>query len=363
MSHFCVAVILKNTTDLAAALRVALQPFHEFECTGEVDDYVVNVDITDELRAEYESATVTRITLPDGREVAKYADELYRAPTADELARIGRTIGGEGSIDGILYRTIDGAVRVYDTTNCKSDTYPVSDSKTFTEYVIGETGKPVIGPDVVPDLHNVHKWGWIRVNADGVATEVIRRTNPNCKWDWWVVGGRWPNKLLDKSGNRGNICRRDSLDLDGMRGAAQIRADREYTEIEQVFGGLEWPPKPWKVFRADFDDIEKARAAYGAYPAMQAYAALDFKHPLKLLFGDPADVYNKTREQYVAGEVEREGVPFAVLKDGTWYEKGKTGWFGVVADEKDQGVWNRQYQALLDSLDPDDVVARVDCHI
>lgn len=364
MSHFTVAVILSNLSNLPEALKAALQPFHEFECTGEVDQYVESVNIVDEVRDDYERDTITRVTLPDGRQVPEHSNELYRPATLEEKTKVGHSLGGFGVAEGIVFKTIDGELRVYDLTGLKSETHPVRDCMTLTEYATDQySSKDTLGPDEEPDLENTHKWGWIRVNGDGIVTEIIRRTNPNKKWDWWVVGGRWPNMLLDKSGERGDVCRRGDLDLDTMREQARVKADAEYTKIEDVFRGLAWPPKPWAEFRADFANIDDARVAYNGYPAMKKHAELDHKHPLKLWMDDPSAEYNRTREQYVSAEVGRVGVPFAVLKDGTWYEKGQMGWFGFVADEKDQAAWNREYQTLLDSLNADDVIVMVDCHI
>ena len=50
MSHFVALVIGPNVEE-------QLQPYHEFECTGVDDEYVVDVDITEELHEEYETGT------------------------------------------------------------------------------------------------------------------------------------------------------------------------------------------------------------------------------------------------------------------------------------------------------------------
>ena len=44
MSHFVVLVVGND-------IEKQLQPFHEFECTGIDDEYVQDVDITDEVLA------------------------------------------------------------------------------------------------------------------------------------------------------------------------------------------------------------------------------------------------------------------------------------------------------------------------
>lgn len=53
MSHFTVLVIGDNPEE-------QLAPFHEFECTGLDDQYVIDMDETQEYREQYESETSTR---------------------------------------------------------------------------------------------------------------------------------------------------------------------------------------------------------------------------------------------------------------------------------------------------------------
>lgn len=42
-----------------------------------------------------------------------------------------------------------------------------------------------------------HKWGYAIVK-DGKLIKAVRRTNPNKKWDWYQIGGRYSGRLLLK---------------------------------------------------------------------------------------------------------------------------------------------------------------------
>jgi len=55
MSHFTVLVIGENP-------EAQLAPYHEFECTGTVNEYVQTIDKTEEVRAEYEDETERIVT-------------------------------------------------------------------------------------------------------------------------------------------------------------------------------------------------------------------------------------------------------------------------------------------------------------
>lgn len=96
MTHF-VGLVIAETEDEIAAL---LQPFHEYECTGIDDEFVIDVDTTDALRKDF----------------AEYGTE----------------------------------------------------AQTFEQFA--------------------DDWDGSELRADG---RYYRHTNPNAKWDWWVVGGRW----------------------------------------------------------------------------------------------------------------------------------------------------------------------------
>ena len=60
MSHFTVLVIGENPEQ-------QLAPYHEFECTGCDDQYVQDIDKTEELRKEFAEHTVSRLRGPDGQ--------------------------------------------------------------------------------------------------------------------------------------------------------------------------------------------------------------------------------------------------------------------------------------------------------
>jgi hypothetical protein len=56
-------------------------------------------------------------------------------------------------------------------------------------------------------------------------------------------------------------------------------------------------------------------------------------------------------------------VPYAVVKDGKWYQRGEMGWFGCSTQELDKETWNAQFRQLLEGLDPETWLTVVDCHI
>lgn len=86
MSHFAVAVVTDKLDENELAKK--LQPYHEFECTGTSDEYVIDVDKTEEARAEYEGYTRTKWKDADGNLHEPSKDEFYRDMTPEEEEKI-----------------------------------------------------------------------------------------------------------------------------------------------------------------------------------------------------------------------------------------------------------------------------------
>ena len=72
-----------------------------------------------------------------------------------------------------------------------------------------------------------------------------------------------------------------------------------------------------------------------------------------------------TNEDYVSEiDWDKTGTPFAFVDSyGRWYEKGEMGWWGIVSNEKDKGVFDEMFKKFVTKLDEDTKVTAVDCHI
>ena len=203
-------------------------------------------------------------------------------------------------------------------------------------------------------------------------------TNPNAKWDWWVVGGRWSgffktkpgvNSIVGEPGVFGNAAepghsdciRKGNVDLEGMRFAAQREASAEYDKFEEITADLAIPPT-WEQVREIHDSIDEARRVWGEYLWVQTIRSADIG-PWSADYHEYFCVHTGGREKFIENAVNSVAVPFAVVKNGEWFEKGSMGWFGMAADEKDQDDWNKQVSELLDEAADDTMLTLVDCHI
>lgn len=369
MSHFSVLII-------GADHAKQLQPFHEFECTGTNDEFVQDIDNTNEERADFQTATRKFVRLADGTEIGRYDTPCYREPTQEEHANGLHGSGWGGGIqwtskdwgDGLGYRPKVWAL----PEGAEEFEQP---HQSFADYLRESHHDNFIVPfGEQPDLHERHKYGYALLDDAGEVVKVVRRTNPNAQWDWWEVGGRWQGKLLLKPGRTGETGRtglmgsrhpnggvdqalKGDVDFDKMRDLAGERAGAEYDKIAAIIAGRTW--ETWKEVAARIGGYnDAAREEYWAQPAMADYKASEHYSP----FGS-IDDFRCSREEYVQAARDGAIATFAVIKDGQWYQRGEMGWWGAVSDRKDDAEWNREFSALVDGLPDDTPLTVVDCHI
>lgn len=393
MSHFVVIVVGENPED-------QLAPYHEFECTGKVDQYVESVDQTEEVRKEYAEHTRAMVRAPNGEVVSAYDDQFYRDPTPEETAKIGPIAGSGGGRgmswssrdwgDGRGYRT-----KIHDLQGAEEVQVATNEVMTFREFVDYQYEREVLDPGQEPDLHGVHKFGWVEVDAAGEVVKVIDRTNPRRKWDWYELGGRWhgyfPLKrvgasaavdltrftnmeggtqptdraLLGRPGvfknepkaNTCDQCCWGYVDIERARNEAGQAAREHFAEWRASFEKYERPVSWAEVHEKMFPgDIDKARSFYNGQPAIKSFKK-------NSIFGCPVKDIGFDEEAHVERARKLALVPFAILKDGKWHERGEMGWWGTVRDEKNPDSWEQQVQALFDDLAPETLVSAYDCHI
>ena len=414
MSHFSVLVVGSNVEE-------QLAPYHEFECTGKDDQYVQEIDQTEDAREEFNSGTVTRFRDAEGNlheqftAEGNYKPEFLRDPTPEEAPKVGM---GSGFGDGLhwvnedwkdgrgyrakVWQTPDGLTKVE---------VPRNTVETFAEFCADYYGHEIVDFGEEPDRadKHTHKYGYTIVDENGEVVKTIDRTNPNAKWDWYSVGGRWNGffklKVVDHKevrypdgaiffekryatgvlGNEGahfgdtperpgedraDILMKGDIDVEGMRNEAGEKAADRWDRFHAIIAGLP-EPLTWKQMQEKHQtgetdengepktDWEAARTEFHAQPAV---LALRNSKDRDAIWWE-VDDYMVPREQFIQQIRDYAICTFALVKDGKWYERGKMGWWALVSNEKDKDEWIRQFTALFNSLPDDTLLAVVDCHI
>ena len=178
--------------------------------------------------------------------------------------------------------------------------------------------------------------------------------NPDSKWDWYEVGGRWSGML---QGVNFKPVTEVLAFFDANADAREQYAAASKKQDEAI---------------AEFV-IERAKAEGREVLEGDALRTAISGVKWALRMGgvkDATDEVAKTLELDLDEEVVKQAatVNFRAMLaiDGEWLQKGEMGYFGMSSGDKGESEWmDIQMQALREAVaeDPDCVLVVVDCHI
>lgn len=381
MSHFTVLVIGEDVED-------QLAPFHEFECTGHDDQHVQEVNQTDDAWTEYCKRTDALVREDAEHEwVSRFAPVCFREPSLTEATEIGPLGGTGGNGKGLSWWSHDWddgrgyRLQIHEVpTGWEEAELPTSEQRSFPEFCVDWYGHGLVAHDETPDTEGDHKYGYTLVDEVGAVVKTVRRTNPNAHWDWYLVGGRWTGFFLLKDGGEGEVgepgiqtrepgpgrvdsALKGDVDIETMRVAAGADAGALWDDVHRVIAGREFTP--WTAFIAEMEaeklSHKEAATGYNEQPAVKDVMAWAFSE--KRYLAADSGVWTVAREDYVQRARDRALSVHAVIKNGTWHERGAMGSWAVVSDEVDPQEWETRLAELLDSLPDGARLTIVDCHI
>lgn len=387
MSHFSVIVATKDEpTD--EVLSRELQPFHEFECTGIDDQYVQDVDKTAEAREEYSNAKTTRLRDGNGILHSPYDDQFYRDPTEEEAKTVGLGTGFGGGLswtskdwgDGRGYR----AKVQFVPEGMYEIEVPKSQVQSFRDFVEGYYGiKPVLYSEK-PDLKQEHKYGFTQLDASGDVIKVIDRTNPNAKWDYWRIGGRyagkfqkkgrapatrkdlsweWKHSSHDERPTGVDICRKSDLDAAVMKAQAVESRRRYWAECMEKTGlsdaNLVAAIHAHRATHAKWLELPEPRPCEKDFLDWSAANGGVFAHELGKLWDEPELRESQSSEDWIKSAPAL--TCFAFLMDGKWAAEGKMGWWASVSNANSD--WQSDFMQIFETIPDDYWLTVVDCHI
>ena len=271
MSHFCGLVIL--TPEYVGNFDDSLERYNE---NNDVEEYMVS-EVSDKQKIEF-----LEYYKLSSKNMGK---EFFDAQNNDFKEKVISEYDNELYTDGFYLLVVRD----------NEDKYVEWFKKNYKDFFDSfETTYSELG-----DEWNGGEW---KKDEDGV-WHVYSTYNPESKWDWFSIGGRWDGSIKKKDGNFTNCCQLKDIDF-----------------------------TPYKE-----DDYEDATDWLG--------------NPIKKLKeGNP---YHYTEKD----------VPFCIVIDGEWYERGEMGWFGCTSNEKEKDEWGKEFFNLLKDLPEDSEVTNVDFHI
>lgn len=285
MSHFKVIVIGED-------IATKLQPWHEFECTGVNDEYIQEVDTTEETLKQYESVK--------------------------------------------------------------------EDYANLREFISEELEMSIVEPNEELDLDSDHKYNYAIMDGNNLV-KTIRRTNPNSKWDWWVVGGRYSNQFVTKDGQVVNSARKKDIDIveTKRKFCAPWLVDYDkYHAVVQSCVKDENEFKTWESLE-NINDIDERRKVYRNQWQYEA-----FKKALPEYWVIDEDIITKQRDEFIAIVESMVLAGFAMVYKNEWLCKGTMGWWGFNDATEDSTIsYRKKANEIIDSLDGEELITIVDCHV
>ena len=188
--------------------------------------------------------------------------------------------------------------------------------------------------------------------------------NPNAKWDWWQIGGRFPNRFLVPAGLQD--CIPSAKDDDGE--SAIPPEGYQYADAARKKDIC------WDVMRKiAVDTVEKRYQK--CVRAFETKDLTDFGPLCRILdegisaWGEMLYLKGETLDEYKARKGATDLDRYMchtyafVDRNGDWTGSGDMGWFGISSNDKDERAWNDEIQKLMNEAKDDDFLAIVDCHI
>ena len=191
------------------------------------------------------------------------------------------------------------------------------------------------------------KWGYLH--------------NPNSKWDWFTIGGRWRDWLKLKPGTQGikNDKGLKGFPMYDQFAMAAARAMDLYEEVAALFDDGVIPRIEHTWVSLPFDERQKI---YHSQAGVIKFKEKTKDVPkLRWLFPDE---FQCTLEEYAHRDGKAACRTFALLHDGVWYEEGKMLMFGA-SNKTNESIqsYEETFNKIMTSLPADTMVTVVDCNI
>jgi hypothetical protein len=198
---------------------------------------------------------------------------------------------------------------------------------------------------------------WYDPEDIGENGEVYSTRNPNSKWDWYEVGGRYAGRIAVKDGveiEEPNFSwgwsddEKDKVIAMGYKTDSAYIKDIDFSKMHRTEEDYKDAIRYWELV------VEGDKPKNKEEEDIVKWSLYKPEYFIKRY---------KTKELYA--ECNSSFSMWAVVKDGVWYEKGKMGMFAMSDETDDEAVdWDLNFfDRFIKDLPEDTVITVVDCHI
>lgn len=353
MSHFCLGVRIpcgneNIIDDIETYLTASLQPWHEYESTGINDQYVQQVDYTDELIKDYTSLSVMYFdkeaneykypySIPkDKLKKRRLSEEEEKLWKSNKLVRDKRDISIEMENNVPYMYSIPNEYKEVQMAECNLEelTKYIESGYNIQQLIRNKEDAPenmsyayiAQDFDTGPYSRNISLEDIKTMLKENV--QLFKLTNPNAKWDWWEVGGRFC--LYNKHNEAVNICKIKDL---------RLFSQHDYEVAERLYD---------LVINEKFDGTDEEKQRFLVYNG----------------WGISKDRMERAGSKEAFAKDYAKFRTYAFIKDGQWYEPGEMGWFACTnATPESQEAYDKAFDKMIEESNPEDCLVCVDCHI
>lgn len=192
----------------------------------------------------------------------------------------------------------------------------------------------------------------------------ISTYNPEGRWDWYELGGRWKNLLPSKLSLKGvDVSRKQDLDIEGAKKIALAKAMVDYRKFEEITKSLTPGPTFEELFLAtpeDLPEVSRNRSAAAQYrhdPWVKAVSSMLGTFPVNAhdyFFIDKGGemAYTKNAENAFMST-------FAILSgEDEWFERGR----GYLKESSD-AEWHTLFAEQVEHAEKEAWFLVYDLHI
>lgn len=390
MSHFTVAVVCDNPSDIEKLLA----PYQENNMGDCPEEYLAFNNTEEESKKEWETDGSNawypefshRLQNVDvEKEIQKIkTDKEYSFILTDGMSTRKLSIGIKVQIHGHVdnesgadnyrnvYTTIDsyrkltfeevkkeigfsGLKNMRKNSDDKRELIEKLNDLNFYEVNVSVIDDPekILYKDKYPTFEEFMK-DWHGSEVDSKTGKYGYWENPNAKWDWYTIGGRWMGSLLVKDDEKGDLgspgtfenkipntpngykwidtCRISSIDWNKMEQIQKYELLKNEVEDGDI----------WEIFINNDHPKRNNYTWYKPEYFIERY---------------------KTKKNYIKSVISFS--TYAVISpDGKWHSSGDMGWWGCSSEthEEKEKFENNFYKNFIEP-NQDKIIAIIDCHI
>lgn len=231
---------------------------------------------------------------------------------------------------------------------------------TFKEYLSKHSDLKEVYNQHEIDRKGLHQWGYFIETEDG-NLKVIRRTNPNNKWDYYSAG---PDTFFKVKNNKSShSAKKSDILFNQMMRWPKYHAHKDYDHYQSIVNQVGKPKSLIEIKQLlnisdPFELQKKTREIYKNQEAIKILKkSLRFRDEMSCL----VKKFSLDRESYSEYEMLKPFAFDATIINNQWYDRLSGGWNSNMLNLTEY-EWLKHTWTLIQALPNDTLISVYACH-